>query len=205
MNTIITIGRQCGANGSAIGQRLSEILNIPCYDRDSLVLLAEEQGIPRETFDRADKQATSSFLYSMAMSSYSGSMVHFGINDNNITDRVFNIQSDEIKKLALSGSCIFIGRCADDVLDGVCDTLKVFIHAPIDKRILQYISENPGTDESSARKAITKEDKKRASYYNFYTGKGWGDPKNYHLNVDSSVFGVEGAAQIIKNAVELLK
>lgn len=201
MNKIITIGRQFATLGSDIGEMLSELTNIPCYDRDALVKIAEKHGIPAETFEKADEQATSSFLYSLAISSYSGNIAHFGMTDNNVTDRVFNIQASEMKKIAASSSGIFIGRCADDVLSDCAGLLKVFIHAPLEYRVKTLVDKY-AMEENAARKKILKEDKKRASYYNFYTGKGWGDPKNYHINIDSSLLGVEGTAKLIKTIID---
>lgn len=201
MNKIITIGRQFASEGSEIGKRLSELTGIPCYDRDALVVIAEEHGIPAETFLKADEQATSSFLYSLAMSSYGGNIAHYGMNDHIMTDRVFNIQSVEMKKLAEQGDCIFIGRCADDVLSECEGLLKIFIHAPLEKRI-QTLLGHGEKDAHSAEKRIAKADKKRASYYNFYTGKGWGDPQNYNMNIDSSVLGIDGTAKLIKYLID---
>lgn len=201
MRKIITIGRQYASEGSEIGKRLSELTGIPCYDRDALVAIAEGHGIPAETFLKADEQATSSFLYSLAMSSYSGNIAHYGMQDQILTDRVFNIQSSEIRKIAENSDCIIIGRCADDVLSNVPGVLKIFIHAPMEHRVKTLLKFGE-KDEASAEKRISKADKKRASYYNFYTGKGWGDPKNYHMNIDSSVLGVEGTAKIIQNFID---
>ena len=201
MNRIITIGRQFGSLGSEIGNKLSELTGIKCYDREALVAIAEKHGIPAETFEKADEQATSSFLYSLAMSSYSGNIAHFGMNDHILTDRVFNIQSAEIKRIAEEGDCIIIGRCADDILDNFPGLLKIFIHAPIEFKV-EAIKKYGETDENGIKKRIQKADKKRASYYNFYTGKGWGDPKNYHFNIDSSVLGVEGTARLIKTIMD---
>lgn len=201
MNRIITIGRQFGSLGSEIGNKLSELTGIKCYDREALVAIAEKHGIPAETFEKADEQATSSFLYSLAMSSYSGNIAHFGMNDHILTDRVFNIQSAEIKRIAEEDDCIIIGRCADDILDNFPGLLKVFIHAPMEFKV-EAIKKYGETDENGIKKRIQKADKKRASYYNFYTGKGWGDPKNYHFNIDSSVLGVEGTARLIKTIMD---
>ena len=201
MKKIITIGRQFASMGSEIGTRLSELTGIPCYDRDALVKIAEKHGIPIDTFEKADEQATSSFLYSLAISSYSGNIAHFGMNNQVLTDRVFNIQSQEIKKIADEGDCSIIGRCADDILSAYDGVLKIFIHAPIEERVKNLV-EQYGMDEVAARKRIAKDDKKRASYYNFYTGKGWGDPKNYHMNIDSSLLGVKGTAEMIKYLID---
>ncbi len=201
MRKIITIGRQFASLGSEIGEKLSQLTDIPCYDRTALVAIAEKHGIPAETFEKADEQATSSFLYSLAMSSYSGNIAHFGMNDHVLTDRVFNIQSAEMKRIAAEGDCIIIGRCADEVLSEFEGVLKVFIHAPIEARVKTLV-EQYGMEDSAARKKISKTDKKRASYYNFYTGKGWGDPKNYNMNIDSSLLGVEGTALMIKHLID---
>ena len=201
MNKVITIGRQFASEGSAIAKKLSELTGIPCYDREALVAIAEKHGIPLETFEKADEQATSSFLYSLAMSSYSGNIAHFGMNDHILTDKVFNIQSEEIKKLAKAGDCIIVGRCADDLLADFPGLLKIFIHAPMEYRI-EALKRYGDTEVTNAQKRILKYDKKRASYYNFYTGKGWGDPKNYHFNIDSSLLGVDGTAKLIKMIID---
>ena len=201
MNKVITIGRQFATGGSEIGSTLSSMTGIPCYDKDKLITMAQNLGIPSEMFEKADEQATSSFLYSLAMSSYNGGIAHYGMTEHILTDRVFNIQSEEMKKIAKNGDGIFIGRCADDVLSEFDGVLKIFLHAPIEYRI-QVLKKHGVSDENAARKQIQKADKKRASYYNFYTGKGWGDPKNYHLNIDCSLLGIEGTAELIKSVIE---
>lgn len=201
MKRIITIGRQFASEGAEIGAKLSELTGIPCYDREALEALAAKHGIPPETFAKADEQATSSFLYSLAMSSYGGNIAHYGMNNHILTDRVFNIQSAEIKRLAEEGDCIIIGRCADDILSECEGVLKIFIHAPLEYRA-KILLDKGEADENNAQKLISKTDKKRASYYNFYTGKGWGDPKNYHVNIDSSLLGVEGTAKLIKTIID---
>ena len=201
MKKIITIGRQFATEGSEVGKLLSEMTGIPCYDKEALTKLSEKHGIPAETFEKADEQATSSFLYSLAMSSYSGNIAHYGMNDFVLTDRVFNIQSAEIRKIASAGDCIIIGRCADEVLSDYEGVLKIFLHAPLEYRV-NVLAKYGETDENAAKKQIAKADKKRASYYNFYTGKGWGDPKNYNLNIDCSLLGTEGTAKLIKNVID---
>ncbi|HBR30916.1 MAG: cytidylate kinase-like family protein [Eubacteriales bacterium] len=204
MNIIITFGRQFGSGGAEIGKKLSDIMGIEYYDKEILVKAAENSGIDRDVFERADERATSSFLYSLAMSSYSGHISPLGVGDVMMSDKVFTLQSDEIKRLASKGSAVFVGRCADDILFAEPGLAKIFIHAPLEDRV-KRIMEKLELNEQSARKLITKTDKKRASYYNFYTSKNWGDAKNYHLSIDSSFLGIEGTAEVIKNFVSLRK
>ena len=42
-------------------------------------------------------------------------------------------------------------------------------------------------------------DADRAPYYNFYTAGHWGAAAGYHLCLNSSVCGIEGAVEIIKD------
>ena len=52
---------------------------------------------------------------------------------------------------------------------------------------------------------MTKTDKKRASYYNYYTSKRWGEAAGYDLCLDSSVIGNENAVKMIKQFIEMKK
>ncbi|HOK69828.1 MAG TPA: cytidylate kinase-like family protein, partial [Bacillota bacterium] len=97
-----------------------------------------------------------------------------------------------------------IGRCADDILLSEPGLVKIFIHAPIEVRI-KRVMEKLDLSEQSAKKLIAKTDKKRASYYNFYTSKTWGDARNYHITIDSSVLGIDGTAELLKNFVLMRK
>jgi len=113
---------------------------------------------------------------------------------------LFKIQSDVIQHLAKDHSSIFVGRCADYILRENPRCLNVFIHAPMEFRIAQVMKKQSLT-EDKAISLIEKTDKKRASYYNYYTNKTWGMSSSYHLSLDSTVFGIEGSVDYIKQMV----
>ena len=54
-----------------------------------------------------------------------------------------------------------------------------------------------GADPAKAEDVVRKADKQRASYNKFFTQKEWGEPKNYHLMLNTSALGYEGAAEAI--------
>ena len=56
----------------------------------------------------------------------------------------------------------------------------------------------------SARDLIQKQDKQRASYYNYYTSKKWGDSQSYHLTLDSGKLGIDGCIDMILKFREIL-
>ena len=51
---------------------------------------------------------------------------------------------------------------------------------------------------------IRRRDKLRVDHYRFYTDRKWGDSFNYHLCLDSSVFGIEGCVSIIEDACRVI-
>lgn len=81
--------------------------------------------------------------------------------------------------------------------------LQYFIHADMDARI-RRIASKYGKSDKEAKDMIIKTDKSRASYYNYYTNKKWGSAKDYNLCIDSGKLGLDNAAKLIINAVQIL-
>ena len=50
---------------------------------------------------------------------------------------------------------------------------------------------------------ITKTDKSRASYYNYYTNKKWGSAKSYNLCIDSSKYGIDNTVKAIVESIKI--
>ena len=108
-----------------------------------------------------------------------------------INHKVFLAQFDAIKKIADEGPCILVGRCADYALESYPNVVSVFIHADMQSRIRRIARLYDLTD-AKAKDLIVKTDKKRASYYNYYTNKKWSDAESYELCLTSSELGIEG-------------
>ncbi|MCD8020278.1 MAG: cytidylate kinase-like family protein [Clostridiales bacterium] len=201
MNTIITIGRQYGSGGREVGTKLAEYYNIPFYNREILKIAAEMSGISEEMFENYDEKPTTSFLYSLVMDPYA-----LGYNsasfDMPLNQKVFLAAFDAIKKVASEGPCIIVGRCADYALKDYENTLNVFIHASMSFKRHRIIEQYNIPPEKVKDEAV-KVDKQRASYYNYYNSKKWGDLKSYDMCLDSGLFGIDGTVELIKKAVEL--
>ncbi len=50
---------------------------------------------------------------------------------------------------------------------------------------------------------MVKTDKKRSSYYNYYSSKRWADSRSYDLTVNSSTLGLEGSVELIKTFAKI--
>lgn len=202
MNTIITIGRQFGSGGREIGKLLADELHIKLYDKEMLAIAAKESGICEELFETHDEKPTNSFLYSLVMDTYSMGYSPNTFVDMPINHKIFLAQFDAIKKIANQGPCVLVGRCADYALESYDNRVSVFIHADLSARI-KRIARIYDLSDAKAKDLILKTDKKRASYYNYYSNKKWADAESYDLCLDSSKLGVRGTADAILSYVEI--
>lgn len=201
-NTVITIGRQFGSAGREIGYKVAKDLGIKLYDKEMLDRAAKESGICQELFETHDEKPTNSFLYSLVMDTYSLGYSSGSYTDMPINHKLFLAQFDAIKKIADEGPCILVGRCADYALEEYDNVLSVFIHADMNARIRRIARIYDLTD-AKAKEMINKTDKKRSSYYNYYTNKRWGDSKSYDICLNSSVLGIDGTAEAIEKLIEI--
>lgn len=195
-NLVIAIGRECGSGGRVIGNRLAEKLNIKCYDKELLTLAAKQSGLCKELFETHDEKPTNSFLYSLVMDTYSMGYTTSSFLDMPLNHKVFLAQFDTIKKLAEEESCVIVGRCADYALAEHPNMVSVFICGDKEAKI-KRISDLYKMPRDKAKDTITKTDKRRASYYNYYSNKKWGDAASYDLCLNSTKLGVEGTVDLI--------
>ena len=203
-NKIYTIGREFGGGGREVGEKLAAKLGIKLYDKELLQQAAKDSGFCEEIFENHDEKPTNSFLYSLVMDTYSVSGYSAApFLDMPLNHKVFLAQFETIKKIAEKESCVIVGRCADYALSDNPDCINIFIHADLDVRI-KNVSRNLNITENKARDIINKTDKQRASYYNYYTSKKWGDSKSYNLSLDAGKLGTDNCVEMILKFRELM-
>lgn len=196
---IVTIGK-FGSGGREIGQKLAKALGIAYYDKELMAVAAKESGLCEEVFEKADERASSGLSYAFTMGySYMGMFTPY--TDILSNDGLFKFQSDAIRKLAGEESCILVGRCADYILRDEPDCLSFFIHSSMENRIQRIVARQQVTVEE-AKELITKTDKSRAAYYNYYTNKAWGVASSYNFSIDASVLGVDETVAFMKSFVD---
>lgn len=203
---IITIARQYGSGGREIGERVAELLGVPLYDKEIITDAAAKGSLNEDVIKKVDESAANSLLYTLAMgSNVLGTTMHFGYKMP-LNDKLFILQSEVIKEYAEKGSCVIIGRCADYVLRDEQNVLRLFIHGDLDHRQARIAERHPEIKSSQIIDVINKTDKRRSSYYNFYTGNKWGKYDNYDMTINSSTLGIEHTAQVIyASALKLME
>lgn len=196
---IINVGRQLGSGGRIIGQQLATELGCKFYDKELLNLAAKESGFSEQFFEQHDEHKL-----------FFKSLFHLHtqhMSDNNFytnkfsQESLFQFQAQAILKAATEDSCVFVGRCADYILRDFREAVNIFITADLDYRVAQVAARH-FCDREGALRIIHHEESARASYYNYYTGKKWGDSQSYDLCVNSTRLGLEGTTRLIVHFIK---
>ena len=196
-NTIITIARQYGSGGHDIGKKLAEELKIPFYDKELLERAAKDSGFCQEIFENYDEKPTNSFLYSLVMDTYSMGYSTAAFAEMPLNHKIFLAQFNAIKDIAKEGPCVIVGRCADYALADFPNVVNVYLYADLQSRIARIARRHDVTD-AKAKDLIQKTDKGRASYYNYYTNKKWGEATGYDLCLNTASLGIDGTIHMIR-------
>lgn len=188
-NRIITISRQFGSGGRTIGKETATQLGIPCYDQALIEKIAVESGFDEAYIaERGEYAAQGSWL--------SSALADRDFNGHSNQDKLWAIQRSVILELAELGPCVMVGRCADFLLEDAADCLRVFIHADMAHRAERIVRQY-GERTDAPEKRLRDKDKRRAAYYQFYTGLAWGAVERYHIALDSGALGLETCASLL--------
>ena len=196
MKSVITISRQYGSGGRYVAKKLAERLGIPYYDNEIITMAAKESGYAENIFEKAEQISTHSLLYSLSMFGTTA-----GVYGLPLSDKVYLVQSDIIKKCAEKGSCVIVGRCSDYVLRDFDNVINLFVFSDMENKIKRAV-EFYGISEKDAQSEIERKDKKRSAYYNYYTSQRWGAAENYHLSLNSDFVGIDNAVDVLEAFVK---
>ena len=198
---IVSLGRQLGSGGYFVGKMIASALGLFFYDKELLYYAAKESGMCEDIFEKSDEKVSRGFSRILNAHDILGGAFFDPMNATLSRDRIFSIQSEVIRNIAGQQSCLFIGRCSDYILRDDPRMRSVFIHAPLPLRIAN-VAERRGISPEEAEAFIAREEKKRASYYNYFTNKEWGKADSYHFTLDAGLLGIDNSARL---AARLIK
>lgn len=202
-HTIITIGRQFGSGGHEIGNCLAERLNLPLYDKNLVKMAAEKMKISEEEAQSVDETALNKFLasYVVAPTDY---MVYVNTEDfaRPLSDRMYRVQTEIIKKLAEQGPCVIVGRCADYILRDNENCINAFICATKEDRVKRIVRLYDMTEKEAAGK-IKRVDRERRYYYETHTGMDWGSIDSHQILFNASMLGRDKIVDILAAMYEM--
>lgn len=198
---IVTINRQFCGGGNYIGKKLSEKLGVPFYDKELVNMAAKEAGYAESTFERVDEVATNSLLYSLIMGVHNSAQT--GVMPDN--DKLFTIQANIIREAAKKGSCVVLGRCSNYILREEKPLVRIFLKSDMDFRKARYEKLYGQPEKGTIEEDIEKRDKKRSSYFKFYTGHRWDGLDMYDLVINTGKIGFDESVDHIIDYINKMK
>ena len=196
---VITISRQFGSGGHEIGKYIANKLNIAFYDKDLINLTAENTGYTKDYIQENEQKLTNSLLYDL----YEQNFAY--VNDEiPPKDALFLVQSKIIRDICSKESCVIVGRCANFILKDHPNCINVFVHANDEYR-KEKINNQYGVKIPFTSNDLRQSDEQRDNYCMHFTNKHWENASNYHIAIDSSLYGEKHSAKkvlsYIKNSI----
>lgn len=200
MNTqhhVITIGRQLGSGGSAMGKAIAEHFGFRYIDKEILVRAADILDADMENLEMVDEK-NGSILTAMARSAayempYMAKEWYIPTSE-----QLFKTQTQIMKEAVEETPCVIIGRCAPYLFRNYEKHTSIFLQADVDARIARL--ERTLDQKIPRKKALhdfEREDHDRAVYYNTFTGKKWLDLRQYDFVLDTTHFNDEQIQDIL--------
>lgn len=184
MNKIITVSREFGSGGRELGRKLSEQLNIAYYDQEIISEISKKTDLAEWYVEQIVEQKQAVTF-----------PIHIGRSFHPLQNPVFDLQQTDllekhclIKELAEKSECVIVGRCADYILKDY-QPFRIFVYADMESKIIRCRRKTPSDEhltDKELKRQIALIDKKRANYYNDYTGQQWGHKLNYDLCINTT-------------------
>lgn len=194
MSKVIVIGHEYGSGARNIGKAVAEQLGLKYYDSTIVHEIALESGFDEE-FVKVNSE------YASEKNSFLFNLNNWSMTGPTIQDQIYIAQSNIIKELAEGGDCVFVGHCSDYILRDHDNVFTVFLHGSLESRVKRVVEEYQ-EELKDPKKEIDNRDKKRVTYYRYYTGRKMNDLKNYHVTLDTGVVATDAVVSAIVNCVK---
>lgn len=175
---VITISREFGNNGDKVAEGVSQALNMPIVDKETMSTLLSQYGMV--------------------------SFKEFYDTDHSFMDRFFGVNEDYVKLLnqaiqtyARQDNLIIMGRGGFAVLQGFCNVINILIKTPFDKRVKNVMEDQGIADLDEAEKLVEQHDRIRMGFLQSYYGIKSDDASKFDLVIDTSIVPVEMAVRWI--------
>jgi CMP/dCMP kinase len=215
---VITISRQFGAAGLAVGKKLADRFGAELLDRALVAQVALRSGVPENELESYDERMPS-FWQRVTAALASGSpepqlapLPYIEqLPATSMQERLVAITKAVIEEAADRGNAVIIGRGGAWILRKRPDVLNVQLHASMEARLrylLSRVEEIPADarpEEKSLRDLCQSVDAARGEYVKRLFGVDWLDARSYDLAVDTGRLGVDGTVDVIEKVVGTLQ
>jgi cytidylate kinase len=185
---IITISREFGARGAALGEYLGEKLGFKVWDKELLQAIANEMGGGIRTIESLDERRLQT-----VEDTITGFLINIPTNMTYLRSLI-----KAVKTIEGYGNGIIVGRGANYICKNP-GALHIRVVSPKNERVFEYANrENISVEK--ARYIIDNKDWEREEFIRKNFHKDVTEPSDYHLVLNSEVFSIDQMASIVIRA-----
>lgn len=196
---IITITRQYGSGGSEVAERVARALGWQLYDNAVVDSVAARLGMTAAEVSAREERLPSMSERLASAISLSAPEVMVTVGDAAVPpseERIVEVTQRVMEDAVRAGPAVIVGRGAQCLLATRSDALHVFCYAPIEA-LTEYVALQFSLRADEARKRVLETNARREAYVKRHWHREWRDFANYHLCVNTSWFGLDGAAELV--------
>ena len=195
----ITISREAGAGAITVARLVAEQLDIECPGDPPCPWIVFDRNLVEEIVrDNSLSQKVAEYMVEDAKFPLSDAFeAMLGLHPSSW--QMMEQAAATIRKLALKGNVILVGRGSAAIAAKLPNVLHVRLVAPFEQRV-QHFEVYYHIDEKEAPHLVRERDEARRRYVRQF-GADIDDPLNYALVINTGQISFKEAARIITNAV----
>ena len=209
---VITIGRQFGAGGTTVGERLARELHLDLLESQIIDEVAHRLQLPKEEVEAEDEQP-GSLLARLLVALGSASTEPLippeaaAWNPPNAgaafdtRKAVLQITQHVIQEAARAGDVVIVGRGGAYILRDFPGALHVFLRADAEARVKTIVQRFELASEDEARRRIKLNDENWTAYIKQVYGHDRNLSSHYDIVLDTGRLGYEATIEAIKAAL----
>ncbi len=197
---VVTISNEYGSGGVAVAHAVAQALGYTLVDEQLPVVVAKRLAVAPDDVEATEDVRGGVFERFLAtLETSTPELAPGALTPSFDRECVLELQ-DAVRDAAADGNCVIVGRGASAILHPMPGLLRVFLHAERTSRIAR-VMDALHLDVKGATREVERIDKARHGYMQRWYNQRWGAPEHYDVSINTSLFGVQGSAEIIVCAV----
>jgi len=182
---VVTISREFGTSGLALGRRVAHRLGFTCWDREIVAEIARRLGTDQESVNVFDEHAHA------AIDDLVGVLLHQETVSADYGEQLRLI----VRSIARRGGAVIAGRGSQFIVDDH-HALRVRLVAPFELRVREVGMRTHVSPEEASRR-VRAGDRDREQFLRQYFGQDGSNPTDYDVVINAGVYSPQRADALV--------
>lgn len=200
---VVTISRQFGAGGHALGESVAKTLGYQLVDRQIIRRVADAANVSVDWVMAMEKEAGGKlmpFLSRMVSKNFIERLLPEGTSDFDDQRYIVFLQK-VIRSIGDEGDVVILGQGAQFILPNKPDTFKFLLVADWEDRV-RYFQELFSLERDKAANVLERESRRRDAFLSRLDPRDPNDPGLYNLIINTSRVSLNYASRLVTDLVQ---